>query len=86
MKELSQLKHLTSLDLNGTPVTDAGLKELTAFKELTWLHLSGHVTDASLEQLKGYKKLSTIYVGSSRMTKTGAAELQKALPDCRVIR
>jgi hypothetical protein len=37
--ELKHLKHLTTLDLYGTRVTKAGLKELQELKQLTWLFL-----------------------------------------------
>src|SRR5438105_15403099 len=47
LKELIQLKQLTSLDLSGTQVTDAGLKELTNLKQLISLYLNyTKVTDA----------------------------------------
>ena len=35
MKELKELKNLTALDLQGTKVTDAGLKELKELKSKT---------------------------------------------------
>ena len=44
-------------------VTDAGLKELTALKELQTLDLTG-----------------------TQVTDSGVAALQKALPDCKIIR
>jgi internalin A len=44
---------VVSLDLNGTPVTDAGLKELAALKNLTDLDLRNtEVTDAGLGYLR----------------------------------
>ena len=41
LKELADLKNLTTLNLAGTQVTDAGLKELTGLKNLSELDLSG---------------------------------------------
>jgi hypothetical protein len=41
------------LDLSGTRVTDAGLKELAGLKGLQTLHLGGtRVTDAGLRELQ----------------------------------
>ncbi len=36
LKELKELKQLTSLNLNGTQVTDAGLKELKESQTTHW--------------------------------------------------
>ena len=46
-------KPVIAVTLSGTEVTDAGLKELAALKNLTTLHL-GHtqVTDAGLKELQ----------------------------------
>src|SRR5437899_2450557 len=41
LKELKDLKQLTSLDLTGTGVTGAGLKELADLKQFTSLSLAG---------------------------------------------
>ena len=48
LKDLPAPEVLFALDLSGTAVTDAGLKELAAFKRLTLLGLEGctEVTDA----------------------------------------
>src|SRR5947208_10389805 len=47
LKELKDLKQLTTLILTGTQVTDAGLKELADLKQLTSLNLGyTKVTDA----------------------------------------
>ena len=39
MKELNELKHLTTLVLYSTKMTDVGLKELKELKQLTTLDL-----------------------------------------------
>ena len=45
-------KPVVTVDLLGTQLTDAGLKELVAFKNLTTLHLAGtKVGDAGVKEL-----------------------------------
>jgi len=59
LKELKELKQLTTLDLSGTPVTDAGLKELKELKQLTYLvPYETPVTDKGLKELKDLKQLA----------------------------
>ena len=50
-------KPVVDVDLRGTKVTDAGLKELKEFKDLQTLNLAAtKVTDAGLEELKELKR------------------------------
>jgi hypothetical protein len=52
LKELSELKNMTWLDLRDTQITDAGLTELVGLKNLTRLLLQGtRVTDAGIAVL-----------------------------------
>jgi hypothetical protein len=44
------------------------------------------VTDAGLKHLTALKSLRSLDVRNTDATKTGVAELQKALPDCRILR
>jgi internalin A len=49
---MNDLKNLATIMLNGTQVTDAGLKELKNLKNLTWLDVSlTKVTDMGVKQL-----------------------------------
>src|SRR5438094_571835 len=53
LKELADLKQLTTLWLNGTGVTDAGLKELADLKQLTSLWVNGtQVTGEGARELQ----------------------------------
>ena len=64
------------LDLGGTGVTDAGLKELAGFKSLQTLNLRGtQVTDAGLKELAGLKSLQSLDLGFNRVTDAGLKEL-----------
>src|SRR4051794_41001541 len=50
------------VDLRGSQVTDAGLKELKELKQLQWLALDGcrELTDAGLKELKELKQLTKL--------------------------
>ncbi|MFM8272360.1 MAG: restriction endonuclease subunit S [Gemmata sp.] len=64
------------LNLDGTQVTDAGLRELAAFKNLTNLYLGGSpVTDAGLKELAVFKNLTTLTLHDTRVTDDGLKEL-----------
>ena len=53
LKELRELKNLTSLCLWNTPITDVGLGELKELKTLTLIKLTGApVTDAGVNDLQ----------------------------------
>ncbi|MEZ6138939.1 MAG: hypothetical protein R3B84_00065 [Zavarzinella sp.] len=87
LKELAGLKSLTLLNLSGTQVTDDGLKELAGLKSLTSLGLVGtQVTDAGLKELAGLKSLTLLNLLETQVTSQAVAELQKALPKCRIVR
>src|SRR5947209_6639917 len=61
LKELKDLKQLTTLSLWGTKVTDAGLKELKDLKQLTTLNLFGtKVTGEGLKELKDLQQLTSL--------------------------
>src|SRR5207237_3037875 len=75
LKELKDLKQLTTLYLNMTGVTDAGLKELKDLQQLTTLALyNTKVTDAGLKELKHLKQLTSLYLSNTRVTAAGQME------------
>ena len=80
-------KPVIAVNLAGTLVTDAGLKELKDFKQLTSLDLRDtQVTDAGLKELKDLKQLTTLILDRTKVTDVGIEELRAALPNCKVIR
>jgi internalin A len=66
-------------------VTDAGLKELSALKQLTELDLrKTQVTDEGLKELSALKQLTSVNLYATNVTDEGVAELQRTLPNCRI--
>ena len=60
------------ISLSGTKVTDAGLKELAAFRSLQALDLgSTQVTDAGLRELTALQSLQALALGGTRITDAG---------------
>jgi hypothetical protein len=70
----------TSAYLSGTPVTDAGLKEVAALPRLTLLSLyDTKVTDAGMTQVAALRELRSLDLGMTAVTDAGLQELA-ALP------
>jgi len=86
LAHIADLNGLQSLGLNKTEVTDAGLAHLQKMRDLKYL-LLGHtqVTDAGLQHLRGFDKLKGLSLVGTRVTPVGIAELQVALPNCRIV-
>lgn len=84
---VANLKGLTSLWLDGTQITDAGLVHLIGLTRLDFLILSNTpVTDAGLVPLANLKGLTYLNLTNTHVTDAGIAELQKALPNCEILR
>jgi Leucine-rich repeat (LRR) protein len=76
---------ISSLSLDATPITDAGLAHLKGLTNLKTLYLTGtQVTDAGLPHLKALTKLRTLFLIKTKVTAQGVAELQKALPEATI--
>ena len=77
LKELASLKNLTSLEMSGVPVTDAGLKHLTGLKKLKNLGLFGcrQVTDAGVKELTKLETLTDLNLGATGLTDVGMKHL-----------
>jgi len=85
---LVHLKGLTNLEILQLPqsskITDKGLMHLAGLTNLANLDLGGtSITDAGLVHLKGLNKLEMLALPKN-ITDAGVAELQKALPDCKI--
>jgi len=77
---------LERLNLNHTPVSDAGLAHLAALPNLRELRLdSATVTDAGLEVLKSLDSLEVVDLYHTLVTEGGLEKLQSILPQCRII-
>ena len=88
LEKLKQLKTLKVLNLGECVlITDAGLAHLGDLAELTKCDLYGTpITDAGLGHLSGLSKLERIWVGGTQVTDDGVAKLEKALPNCTIVR
>ena len=70
---------------NKKDVTDAGLVHLTGLTKLEALNLiNTDITDAGLVYLKALSGLEKLSLFGTKVTRAGVAELQKALPACRI--
>jgi uncharacterized protein (TIGR03067 family) len=86
LKELARLKKLQWLDLTSSPISDAGLKDLAPLKGLQKLILRGckRVTDAATKDLAVFEHLESLDLTGTQVSAAAVAELQKALPRCRI--
>ena len=80
--------NLKMLDIPTEAKTDIGLKHYLAAKQPpTQLFLFGwQITDAGLAHIKGMTSLRKLYLTDTKVTDAGIAELQKTLPNCRIIK
>lgn len=77
---------LSSLYLNDTRVTDAGIAHLAGFEDLSWLELERtRVTDASVPTLVAFPKLRLLELKGTATTAGGHAKVQGAHPEMLLI-
>jgi len=77
---------LSSLRLDRCGIVDASLAVLAELPELDRLSLeSTLVTDAGLEHLAGCRALRNLNLQQTKVTAAAVAELQQALPECRIL-
>lgn len=87
LKELAALKNLRRLNLSHCRIGDLGLEPLKRLSNLEWLILYGtDITDKGISHLKEMKKLKRLSVASWELSEEACAELQKALPECKIDR
>ncbi len=87
LKNLRGLTKLRELSLREENLTDDGLRiaDLADLTDLTELDLTAtRVTDAGLVHLKGLTKLAKLTLDATLVTDAGVANLQKALPNCKI--
>jgi len=81
----ADLKRVTSLDLEDSKITDAGLKEVAKLQKLEYLALRAtKITDAGHKEVAKLEKLRNLSLYSTKVTRAGVAELSKALPKCKI--
>lgn len=87
LQTLVEFKELRRLNLSGTSASDASLVLLKDHSHLEWLALDGtSVTDAGLSSLTGLSKLKGLVLGETKVTDAGVGKLEKALPECEIVR
>jgi Leucine-rich repeat (LRR) protein len=87
LSSIQHLSSLTTLQLGGTKVTDKGMDALDHLVHLKTLSLGGTtVTDRGLVHLRDLRHLETISLRDTKTSKGGALELQRMLPDVRIVR
>ncbi len=86
LMHLTGLTNLQDLTLSSTKITDAGLVHLKGLTKLETLNLNfcRQITDAGLVHIKGMTKLETLNLMQTQVTDAGVAELQQALPNCKI--
>ncbi len=85
LRLIGQLTDLTKLDLTGTEVTDARLKDLEPLTQIEELSLVGtNVSDGGVAELKSLKNLKELYLFKTKVTDAGVEELQESLPKLKV--
>lgn len=85
LDRLSQLNEISALLFFDTDITDAGLSRIKDFKGLTMLYLGQpKVTDTGLTHLKEATQLRVLNFRGTMGTDASIADLQKALPNCKI--
>jgi hypothetical protein len=77
---------LIDLSLNCPTITNLLAKNLAELKRLERLSLVGaNLTDAGIRHLAGLPNLESLDLRRTKASAAGIAELQKALPNCKII-
>lgn len=87
LEPLDSLPHVEVLSLEATSISDAGLRRLQRMRGLKHLCLNEtRVSDAGIGALKRLRRLETLEIENTLVTARGVAELQAALPKCKITR
>jgi hypothetical protein len=77
VKYLAEIKNVNTFRCNGTSVTDAGLKELGHFQQLTDVRFFGtKITDDGIRELRGLENLEILFCDSTDFTGPGLKDLK----------
>jgi len=83
----AQFKLLRKIRLNNTPITDSGIRHLSALHNLAKLYIGGTgVTDACFETLSQLPSLRYVYLANTSVTDDAAEQFRTASPECTVAR
>lgn len=84
---IRRMPRLTTLHLEGNPVSDDGLKSVRWPAGLAELDLSGaKISDEGLRHLESIATLRRLAIVDCRVSDAGVADFQRALPRCEVTR
>lgn len=84
---LSDLPYIESLELGQQDISDAGVAKVHWSMNLKCLVLDEtRITDSALRTLRSLTQLEGLYLRGTRVTDRGIADLQLALPRCRIFR
>ena len=83
---LAALKTPAALHFPNWRVTDKGMVHLKNLTNLQRLNLNGtKITDEGLIHLKKLANLQTLFLSRTNITDAGVADLQMALPNCKIL-
>jgi hypothetical protein len=82
---LAGFKHLHSLHLEKSTVSDKQLKGLDKLEHLRYINLYGTgISDKGLKYLEGCKSLKKLYLWGSKVTEKGVKKLKNVLPEVKI--
>ncbi len=92
LTHLQELTNLEELDFSNSLFMIAGLEHLRSMTSLKNLNLNSRpslhdcalISDGDLEHLKGLTCLESLDLDGTEVTEAGLADLQKALPNCKI--
>ncbi|HQU44821.1 MAG TPA: protein kinase [Pirellulales bacterium] len=77
--------NLRQINLDGTKVTDAGLRIFEKHQKVTWMTLPDTaIGDAGLAWLRECRGLRGLNVSRTKVTAAGVESLKRALPECKI--
>ncbi|MEM8946799.1 MAG: hypothetical protein AAGD11_16615 [Planctomycetota bacterium] len=85
LSQITEIPSIRHLNVGRTEITDAGMVYISSLPNLQNLDLNGtDVGDDSVPHLAATKGLLRLKVWDTKLTATGLATLQAALPNCKI--